>query len=118
MGYGKTIELFFVDGKSSGIVTALLSNWDGKAIKIPRTDIGSCEREDIQGIGVYFLLCEDADGTKSVYIGEAENIRATPPGASLTIGTPPSPSQAATSTKRVSASWRTASWKRRASSAT
>lgn len=75
MGYGKTIELFFVDGKPSGIVAAMLSNWDGKAIKIPRTDVGSCEREDIQGIGVYFLLCEDADGAESVYIGEAENIR-------------------------------------------
>lgn len=74
MSYGKAIELFFVNGTSDGIITAELSNWNGKAIKIPRTEVQSSEREDIRGAGIYFLLCKDELGNDSVYIGEAENV--------------------------------------------
>lgn len=74
MAYGRTIELFLVDGKPDGIVTAELSNWNGSAIKIPRTDIITCKRADITGVGVYFLFCNNDRGLDSVYIGEAENI--------------------------------------------
>ena len=72
--YGKTIEMFLVDGTAEGIVTAELSNWNGKAIKIPRTEVASCEREDVKGVGVYFLFCREEDDSESVYIGEAENV--------------------------------------------
>ena len=51
-----------------------MSNWNGKAIKIPRTEVAACNREDIKGVGVYFLICQEDDGTDSVYIGEAENV--------------------------------------------
>ena len=71
MGFGKTIELFLVDGVADGIVTAELSNWNGKAIKIPRIKIKDSKREDVTYPGIYFLFCED----NSVYIGEAENIQ-------------------------------------------
>ena len=73
MHYGKTIELFLVDGTADGIVTAELSNWNGKAIKIPRAEVASCKREDVKSAGVYFLFCKEND-TDSVYIGEAENV--------------------------------------------
>lgn len=72
--YGKTIEMFLVDGTAEGIVTAELSNWNGKAIKLPRTAVPGCDREDVQGVGVYFLFCPEGDGSDSVYIGEAENV--------------------------------------------
>ena len=72
--YGKAIELFLVNGTAESLITAELSNWNGKAIKIPRTEINSCDREDIKGVGVYFLMCQEDDGTDSVYIGEAENV--------------------------------------------
>ena len=75
MAYGKTIELFLVNGTADSLVTAELSNWNGKAIKIPRTEVSGCGREDIRGIGVYFLLCQGDDGLDSVYIGEAEVIQ-------------------------------------------
>ena len=58
MQYGKTIEMFLVNGDASGLVTAELSNWNGKAIKIPRTMVKECTREDITGVGVYFLFRE------------------------------------------------------------
>lgn len=74
MPYGRTIELFLVDGEPEGIVTAELSNWNGSAIKIPRTDVLACKRTDITGVGVYFLFCKNDRGLDSVYIGEAENI--------------------------------------------
>jgi len=74
MAYGKAIELFLVNGTAESLITAELSNWNGKAIKIPRTEVSSCERDDIKGVGVYFLICQEDDGTDSVYIGEAENV--------------------------------------------
>lgn len=74
MSFGKTIELFLVNGTADSLVTAELSNWNGKAIKIPRNEIESCKREDICGIGVYFLFSKEDDGTDAVYIGEAENV--------------------------------------------
>ena len=74
MAYGKTIELFLVNGTADSLVTAELSNWNGKAIKIPRAEVPSCSREDLCGIGVYFLICQGDDGRDSVYIGEAEVI--------------------------------------------
>lgn len=46
MTYGKSIELFLVNGTADSIVTAELSNWNGKAIKIPRIEVAACKRED------------------------------------------------------------------------
>ena len=75
MSFGKAIELFLVNGTADSIITAELSNWNGKAIKIPRIEVASCKRDDIAGPGVYFLFCKEDDGDDSVYIGEAENIK-------------------------------------------
>ncbi len=74
MTYGKAIELFLVNGTAESLITAELSNWNGKAVKIPRIEVAACDRDDIKGVGVYFLICQEDDGTDSVYIGEAENV--------------------------------------------
>ena len=74
MERGKTIELFLVNGTAEGLVTAELSNWNGKAVRIPRTEVPSYSEDDIINPGIYFLFCEDDDGNASVYIGEAENV--------------------------------------------
>ena len=75
MAYGKSIELFLVNGTADSLITAELSNWNGKAIKIPRIEVASCTRDDISQAGVYFLFCKEDDGSDSVYIGEAENVK-------------------------------------------
>ena len=75
MAYGKLIELFLVNGTADSLVIAELSNWNGKAIKIPRIEVASCNRADITQAGVYFLFCKEDDGSDSVYIGEAENVK-------------------------------------------
>ena len=74
--HGRSIELFLVNGTAESIVTAELSNWNGKAVKIPRIEVADCMRKDIQEPGVYFLFCKDDENNKdSVYIGEAENVK-------------------------------------------
>ena len=75
MTYGKSIELFLVNGTADSFITAELSNWNGKALKIPRIEVASCNRDDIAQAGVYFLFCKEDDGSDSVYIGEAENVK-------------------------------------------
>ena len=75
MAYGKSIELFLVNGTADSLITAELSNWNGKAIKIPRIEVASCTRDDITQAGIYFLFCKEDDGSDSVYIGEAENVK-------------------------------------------
>ncbi|MGN0403202.1 MAG: GIY-YIG nuclease family protein [Acetatifactor sp.] len=75
MAYGKAIELFLVNGTADSLITAELSNWNGKAIKIPRIEVAACQRDDIAQAGVYFLFCKEDDGSDSVYIGEAENVK-------------------------------------------
>lgn len=74
MNYGKSIEIFLVNGNAESLITAEVSNWNGKGIKIPRLELPACTREDVRRTGVYFLFCQEDDGTDSVYIGEAENV--------------------------------------------
>ena len=75
IAYGKSIELFLANGTADSLIIAELSNWNGKAIKIPRIEISNCNRDDFTPAGVYFLFCKEDDGSDSVYIGEAENIK-------------------------------------------
>lgn len=75
MVYGKSIELFLANGTADSLIIAELSNWNGKAIKIPRIEVTACNRDDITQAGVYFLFCKEDDGSDSVYIGESENVK-------------------------------------------
>ncbi|MEG0074079.1 MAG: GIY-YIG nuclease family protein [Clostridia bacterium] len=70
---GKSINLFLMDGESSGRVKCTLANWTGIAYKIPRTELEKCkERDDLKQSGVYFLFgTSDQTGKGVVYIGQA-----------------------------------------------
>jgi hypothetical protein len=73
--FGKTIKLFLIDGEPSGRMTCELSNWTGKAYKIPRIKIKDCtDRPELNNPGVYLLLGKDEIGSDLVYIGEAEAV--------------------------------------------
>lgn len=75
MKFGKTIKIFLIDGDSNGRMSCELSNWSGKAYKIPRIKIKDCaDRDDLTKTGVYLLLGKDEEGKDLVYIGEAESI--------------------------------------------
>lgn len=76
MAYGKSVNLFLVNGKADSLVVAMLSNWNATALRIPRIEVSGCDRSELQQPGVYFLICTDQDsGEKSVYIGESDNVR-------------------------------------------
>lgn len=72
-----TIKLFLVHGDPKRLRTAELSNWTGKAIAGPRSEIdGLISREEASKPGVYFLTGIDPEsGKAAAYIGEAESIR-------------------------------------------
>jgi hypothetical protein len=75
MTLGKTIKLFLIDGDPNGRFTGELSNWTGKAYKIPRIKIkDSTDREELKNPGVYLLFGKNEEGKDQVYVGEAENI--------------------------------------------
>jgi len=75
MKFGKTIKIFLIDGDPNGRMSCELSNWSGKAYKIPRIKIKECtDREDLTSTGVYLLFGKNNDGKEQVYIGEAESI--------------------------------------------
>ncbi len=75
MKFGKTIKIFLIDGEPNGRMSCELSNWSGKAYKIPRIKIKECsDRDDLKSTGVYLLFGKDDNGKDKVYIGEAESI--------------------------------------------
>jgi len=78
MKFAKTIKLFLIDGDSNGRISCELSNWTGKAYKIPRNLIKKCDdRIDLKDKNckaVYFLVGKDENNQIVVYIGEAEGI--------------------------------------------
>ena len=71
-----TIKLFLPNGDAQSLRIAEISNWTGKALAAPRTELESFfEREEIDQAGVYFLVGTDAQSNKpKAYIGEAEDV--------------------------------------------
>jgi len=69
--------MFLPFGDPKRLRTAEISNWNGKAIAAPRTELDQLlAREEIGQPGVYLLTgTEPSTGKATVYIGEAEVIR-------------------------------------------
>lgn len=75
MRHGKTIKIFLLEGDPNGRMTCELSNWTGKAYKIPRILVpGSDDRSDLKNTGIYLLFGKNEAGMDKVYIGEAESV--------------------------------------------
>jgi hypothetical protein len=71
-----TIKLFLPRGDAKSLRTAEISNWSGKAIAAPRTELDELlDREELDRAGVYILIGTDPQTNKPhAYIGEAEII--------------------------------------------
>ena len=75
MSLGRSLELFFIDGRPDGMLTAEVFNWTGHVLRIPRTQIKQgLDRPESKHTGVYVLLGQ-IDGEATAYIGEAKNMR-------------------------------------------
>jgi hypothetical protein len=71
---GTSLELFFIDGKPDGMLTAEVFGWTGHVLVAPRTRLlDALKRIESSYTGVYILL-GDAEGEPLAYIGEGENI--------------------------------------------
>jgi hypothetical protein len=72
-----TIKLFLPRGDAKSLRTAEISNWSGKAVAAPRTEIDELlAREELDKAGVYILIGNDPiTNAARAYIGEAEVIR-------------------------------------------
>ncbi len=71
---GRSLELFFIDGKPDGMLTAEVFNWTGHVLMTPRIQLAAAlQREEAQYTGVYLLLGE-REGASLAYIGEAEDV--------------------------------------------
>src|SRR5712691_799978 len=71
------IKLFLPRGDAKRLRTAEISNWTGKAVAAPRTELDELlQREELNNSGVYILSGTDPlSGSPRAYIGEAEVIR-------------------------------------------
>ena len=72
-----TIKLFLPRGDAKSLRTAEISNWSGKAVAAPRTELDELlVREELDKAGVYILIGSDpVTNAPRAYIGEAEVIR-------------------------------------------
>ncbi len=72
-----TIKLFLPRGDAKSLRTAEISNWTGKAVAAPRTELDELlAREELEKAGVYILIGSDPQTNAArAYIGEAEVIR-------------------------------------------
>jgi len=75
MTVGRSLQLYFVDGKPDGMLTAEVFNWTGHVHKFPRLQISDAlKRPEVANTGVYILL-GPIDGIDSAYIGESESVK-------------------------------------------
>lgn len=72
-----TIKLFLPHGDAKRLRVGEVSNWTGKALAAPRTELDDLLlREEAESAGIYFLFGSDpVSGDALAYIGEAEVIR-------------------------------------------
>ncbi|MBE7500007.1 MAG: GIY-YIG nuclease family protein [Verrucomicrobiales bacterium] len=72
-----TIKLFLPRGDAKSLRTAEISNWTGKAVAAPRTELDDLfGREELDKAGVYILTGTDpVTNSPRAYIGEAEVLR-------------------------------------------
>ncbi|WP_374386510.1 GIY-YIG nuclease family protein [Brevundimonas sp.] len=73
---GRSLELYFIEGRPDGMLTAEVFNWTGHVLVAPRTRLKEAlARTQSSFTGVYLLIGE-RDGKPLAYIGEGEDIAA------------------------------------------
>lgn len=73
---GRSLELYYIDGRPDGMLTAEMFNWTGHVLMTPRSQLSEAlARPEASSAGVYLLFGE-RDGEPLAYIGEGEDISA------------------------------------------
>lgn len=74
---GKTIRIYLADGEPTGILLAEISNWTGKVLVAPRSQLDQLsKREEVRRTGVYLLVGPDPDDPSRALasISEGDNV--------------------------------------------
>ncbi len=72
---GKTMRILLADGGPTGILLAEISNWTGKVLIAPRSQLDQLsEREEVRRTGVYLPVGPDPDDPSRVLTRTAEPI--------------------------------------------
>lgn len=71
---GRSLQLYFIDGRPDGMLTAEVFNWTGHILMAPRTQLSAAlARKEARYAGAYILLGEQ-EGQPLAYIGEGDDI--------------------------------------------
>ena len=76
--FGRTIQLFLVDGKPTGLRKATIHGWTGVVLVSSQSTFASLtSREEVDRTGVHVLTGPDPDkqGMTRVYIGSTNSVR-------------------------------------------
>lgn len=74
----KSLNIFLIDGTSTGRIKCTMQNWTGVAYKIPRQELENCIDNGgdivthLKQSGIYFLLgTNENTGVPTIYVGQA-----------------------------------------------
>jgi hypothetical protein len=70
----RSLELFFIDGRPDGMLTAKEFNWTGHVLMTPRTQFSEALKRKETGYTGIYLLFGEKEGEPLAYIGEADNV--------------------------------------------
>lgn len=72
---GRSLEIYYVDGRPDGVLVAEMFNWTGHVLMIPRIQLSGALSSfpEASYTGVYLLLGE-REGRSLAYIGESEDV--------------------------------------------
>lgn len=73
---GRSLELYYIDGRPDGMLTAELFNWTGHVLMTPRTQIATALKRPEAGYAGIYLLINEQENEPRAYIGEGEDISA------------------------------------------
>jgi hypothetical protein len=73
---GRSLELYYIDGRPDGMLTAELFNWTGHVLMAPRTQIAAALKRQEAGYAGVYLLIGEQNGEPRAYVGEGEDISA------------------------------------------
>lgn len=76
---GRKLTIYMLDGSATGPKTIEIGNWSGKAFFSPRATLKNMlVRHEFESPGIYFLRSQSDsyEFDESIYIGEAEELRA------------------------------------------
>lgn len=76
MEFGRSIELYLVDGRPEGLLTAKVFNWTGQVLKVPRIQLREALLRPESGFTGIYVLMGERDGQTLAYIGEGEEVGA------------------------------------------